>query len=57
MSATDPGAATGMIPYLPSRCVCGDLSTLHVINGKGERAACSSSLCDCRRFAEAVGRG
>lgn len=53
MSTTDPSAATGMIPYLPSRCECGELATLHAINGKGQRAACSSSLCDCRRFVKA----
>lgn len=52
----DQGAATGQIPYEPGRCRCGDLVTLHKINGKGQRAACSDPLCACARFvaAEAV---
>lgn len=38
------------MPYEPTRCGCGDLSTLHVINTKGQRAACSNSNCACRLF-------
>lgn len=46
----DPGAATGQMPYEPTRCECGHLVTLHVINTKGQRAACTSwgKVCDCR---------
>lgn len=33
-----------------ARCVCKHLVTLHAINGKGQRAACSSGRCDCRIF-------
>jgi hypothetical protein len=50
---TDPGAATGQQPYEPGRCECGELVTLHVINAKGQRAACSASTCACRRFVAA----
>jgi hypothetical protein len=50
---TDPGAATGQQPYEPGRCKCGQLVTLHVINAKGQRAACSASTCACRRFVAA----
>jgi hypothetical protein len=62
VSRQDPGAATGQMPYEPGRCECGDLETLHVLNDKGERKACSSSTCGCRRYAaqalaEAASRG
>lgn len=50
MSAVDPGAATGQMPYEPGRCECGDLETLHVINSAGQRAACSNSNCACLRY-------
>jgi hypothetical protein len=49
----DQGAATGQMPYEPGRCECGQLVTLHVINDKGQRAACSDSNCGCRRFVAA----
>jgi hypothetical protein len=55
----DGQASFGQQPYEPGRCRCGDLVTLHVINGKGQRAACSDPLCTCARFvaAEAVSEG
>jgi len=53
VSVQDPGAATGQQPYEPTRCGCKHLVTLHVINGKGQRAACSSSRCACRLFVAA----
>jgi hypothetical protein len=48
----------GDMPYEPGRCECAHLVTFHVINGKGQRAACSRSDCACRRYvaAEAVAR-
>lgn len=49
----DQGAATGQQPYEPARCECTHLVTFHVINGKGQRAACSDSNCPCRRFVAA----
>lgn len=54
MTAVDPGAATGQQPYEPTRCTCGDLVTLHAFNGKGMRAACSSSRSACRLFVAAA---
>lgn len=53
MSRQDPGAATGQQPYEPGRCTCEHLVTLHAINGKGQRAACSASTCGCRRYVAA----
>lgn len=50
MSRQDPGAATGQMPYPPRRCECGDLDAVHAFDSNGVRAACSSSLCGCRRF-------
>lgn len=50
---TDQAAVTGRQPYEPGRCECGHLVTLHVINTKGQRAACSDSNCGCRRFVAA----
>lgn len=44
MSAPDPTVA---------RCTCRHLVSLHAINGKGMRAACSGSQCDCRLFVKA----
>jgi hypothetical protein len=59
VSRQDPGAATGQVPYEPTRCtcqqpqVCIGLSTLHKPNPTtGVRGACSNSNCDCRRFTE-----
>jgi hypothetical protein len=49
----DAGAATGQMPYEPTRCECTHLVTLHVINTKGQRASCSASTCPCRRFVAA----
>jgi hypothetical protein len=51
----DQGAATGQTPYPIGRCQCGELVTVHAINTKGQRAACSSSNCDCRRYVAAGG--
>lgn len=51
MSREDPAAATGQMPYEPNYCECAHLVTLHAFNTKGQRAACSASTCDCRRFA------
>lgn len=61
MSRTDPGAATRRQPYLPSRCTCTHLATLHAFNSKGMRAGCTKRglcPCDCKVFvtAEAVPR-
>lgn len=57
MSRSDPGAATGQIPYEPTRCTCTHLVTLHAINTKGQRSACTKSgprACGCRVFVKAV---
>lgn len=54
---SDGQESRGDMPYEPGRCECGDLVTFHVINGKGQRAACSRSDCACRRYvAEEVAR-
>lgn len=50
MSRQDPSAATGQVPYELGECECGELETLHVLNDKGERRACSASTCSCRRY-------
>jgi hypothetical protein len=52
MSRQDPGAATGQIPYLPTRCTCGCLSTLHNLTPAGKRTGCSNSNCSCKAFVE-----
>lgn len=47
-------------PYEPAVCECGDIATVHALNGRGMRAKCSASGCACKLFvaAEAVsGRG
>jgi len=54
VSRTDPSAATGQRPYEPGRCTCTHLDVLHAFNTKGQRAACSTSTCDCRRFVNAA---
>jgi hypothetical protein len=51
--AVDQGAATGSIPYEPTRCTCGCLSTFHKLSDAAVRQACSNSNCGCKRFAEA----
>lgn len=51
MSRTDPGAATGQIPYPPARCECTHLVTLHVPNTRGIRARCQQ--CGCPLFVKA----
>lgn len=53
---SDGQKSFGQQPYEPARCGCAHSALLHVINGKGQRAACSASTCPCRRFvaAEAV---
>jgi hypothetical protein len=57
----DQGAASGQQTYTPiGRCRCSDLETLHVISETTKkRGACSSSTCDCRRYAaeEVADRG
>jgi hypothetical protein len=50
---TDGQESRGDMPYEPTRCGCTHLSPLHVINTKGQRAACSASTCNCRRFVAA----
>jgi hypothetical protein len=50
---SDGQASWGQIPYEPTRCECGELVTLHALNTKGQRAACSSSTCGCKRFVAA----
>jgi len=55
--ARDQGAARQQTPYLPQRCSCTHLSTLHTLPEPGCRGACSSSLCDCRRFTPAEPTG
>lgn len=50
----DLQAATGQQPYEPTRCECGELVTVHAFNTKGQRAACSSSTCPCKRFVAAT---
>lgn len=50
---TDGQESRGDMPYEPTRCECGHLVTLHAFNTKGQRAACSASTCDCRRFVAA----
>lgn len=53
MSRTDPSAATGQVPYPPSRCTCGHLVTLHSINEKGQRVGCTVrgvEACRCKVF-------
>ena len=61
MTAVDVGAANGRIPVEPARCTCRHLVSLHALNGKGMRAACSKrgpNPCPCRLFVKAeVGRG
>jgi hypothetical protein len=56
---SDGQASWGQMPYEPTRCECTHLSLLHAINTKGQRAACSSSACGCKRFvaAEVSSRG
>jgi hypothetical protein len=46
----DQGAARGQVPYLPGRCGCGHLETLHAIAVSGSRSGCSASTCSCRRY-------
>lgn len=48
--STDLQESRGQLPYEPTRCTCGELVTLHAINGKGQRAACTNSNCPCKRF-------
>lgn len=57
--SSDGQASWGQTPYEPGRCECKHLVTLHAFNTKGQRAACSGSTCDCRRYvaAAAVSRG
>jgi hypothetical protein len=50
----DQGAATGQMPYDPTRCTCTHLSTLHTLPEPGRRGPCSASTCGCRRFEEAA---
>lgn len=50
---TDGQKSTGQMPYEPLPCECTHLVTLHKPNTKGQRAACSRSDCDCRRFVAA----
>lgn len=58
VSRQDPGAASGQQVYPPlTRCVCGDLVTLHGLSESGKRTSCSSSNCACKTFTEEVGRG
>lgn len=49
----DAGAATGQMPYEPGRCECRHLVTFHAFNGKGQRATCTRTDCECRRFVAA----
>lgn len=51
----DQGAATGQMPYDPTRCVCTHLSTLHTLPEPGRRGPCSSWDCTCPRFDKATG--
>ena len=53
--STDGQESRGDIPYEPGYCGCSHLVTLHVINTKGQRAACSASTCHCRRYVAANG--
>jgi hypothetical protein len=50
----DAGAASGQQVYPPlTRCVCGELITVHMFDSKGRRAACSYSNCrSCPGFTE-----
>jgi DNA-binding transcriptional ArsR family regulator len=41
-------------PVAPSRCTCGDLVTVHELNGQGMRARCSAGSCGCRLFVSAA---
>ena len=50
---SDGQESRGDMPYEPGRCECGQLVTLHVINSKGQPAACSDSNCGCRRYVAA----
>jgi hypothetical protein len=54
VSAQDPGGATGKTPYQPTRCTCGQLSTLHKPMPDGKLGACSDSNCHCGGFTEVV---
>jgi hypothetical protein len=47
---SDGQESTGQVPYEPARCVCGELVTIHALNAKGQRTACSNSNCGCKRF-------
>jgi hypothetical protein len=47
---SDGQASRGQLPYLPSRCVCHCLITLHKLDDNGQRAACTNSNCPCKRF-------
>lgn len=51
---TDGQESRGQQPYEPRRCECAHPVNLHVINAKGQRAACSASTCDCRRYIPAT---
>lgn len=58
MTRQDQGAAngTGVYPMDP-RCVCGCLAVLHAIgyrSGQQIRTGCSTSGCECRRYAAGV---
>lgn len=56
MTAVDVGAANGSVPVEPTRCTCRHLVSLHVVNARGMRAACSKrgpNPCDCRLFVKA----
>jgi hypothetical protein len=57
MSAQDPGAATGQMPYDLGRCTCRCLESVHKLTDDGVRATCSNSNCACKRFTETTGEG
>lgn len=50
---SDGQESRGDMPYEPLFCGCSHRVTFHVINTKGQRAACSRSDCACRRFVAA----